>query len=125
LPLGTLTVPAIAVPPAFTVMALLPSTLTTLTGALNCTWIRAITATPEALFCGLTATTAGAAVSVPVPVVKQVRVCPFCASRCPSRSTTPLTYRQYCVSASSPAPGVNVTLNPSVDTRSVSGTNTA
>jgi hypothetical protein len=57
-PLPTLTVPATATPPAFTVIAPWP-TLTALTGSLNDTSTDAFTGTPVDPFAGLTPTTDG------------------------------------------------------------------
>jgi hypothetical protein len=66
-----LTVPVTAVLPAVSVIALLP-TLTTLTGTLTSACTTAFTGTPVAVFGGVVATTVGALVCVPVPVVNVV-----------------------------------------------------
>jgi len=71
LPLVSVTVPATAVVPAFSAIALLV-TPTALTGPPNCTWMTAFTGTPAAPFGGVTSVTAGAVVCGPAPVVKEV-----------------------------------------------------
>ncbi len=79
--------PLTSVPPAETVIALLP-TLTALTGVLITTTTCGFTGTPLAPFPGLTCTTLGAVVTAPRPVVKLTKK--IGGSECPCKSVTPL-----------------------------------
>src|SRR6267154_3923253 len=88
LSLLTMIAPATCVPPADTVIALLP-TLVTLTAALRTTSTRAFTGTPVAPVGGTTVRTVGRLVDGPVPVVKKEEK-PDCITW-PCRSVMPPT----------------------------------
>src|SRR5689334_6312712 len=111
--------PLTAVPPADTVIALLP-TLAALTGALTTTTTCGFTGTALAPFAGLTCTTVGELVTAPNPVVKlENKNCrPW-----PSRSRMlPVASIKYPVEGDSGGLGVNVAVSPSADTATVPGT---